>query len=144
MKKFLILLCALVLFGTALAAAESEPRLEGRWEDTVSMRAFMDIHRHSEGIYDIRVYWGAGVFESAVWEMTGVYDPQDGLLKYSDGSSYTQFYDEDGNLTDKVVEYENASGTIGLDENGCLRIVSDDEGLGECRFAWSQALQSAD
>ncbi|MER2143776.1 MAG: hypothetical protein ABS888_08250 [Eubacteriales bacterium] len=58
----LVLLCATTLVGSALA---SGAMFEGKWEDTVSQRAWMRIDQNWDGNYDVRVFWGGGIYEGS-------------------------------------------------------------------------------
>jgi len=62
MKRILVLifvlLCSVAIAG---AASASGAMFEGKWEDTVSQRAWMRIDQNWDGNYDVRVFWGGGI-----------------------------------------------------------------------------------
>ena len=130
----LVLLCDTTLVGSALA---SGAMFEGKWEDTVSQRAWMRIDQNWDGNYDVRVFWGGGIYEGSEWYMTGVFDPTVDSLAYSNGSHYYCTYDGNGNTTNCQTQYESASGIIWIDSNGYLRFLSNDSDLNSRMFVWS-------
>lgn len=137
MKKTLVLLFIL-LCSTAIvgAATASGAMFEGRWEDTVSQRAWMRIDQNWDGSYDVRVFWGSGVYEESEWTMTAVFDPTVDSLAYFDGCNYDITYDDNGHITDYRTQYEGASGIIWIDSNGYLRFLSNDSDLNSRMFVW--------
>lgn len=128
-----VLLCSVAIAG---AASASGAMFEGKWEDTVSQRAWMRIDQNWDGNYDVRVFWGGGIYEGSEWYMTGVYDPTVDSLAYNNGSNYDCTYDGNGNITSYRTQYEAASGIIWIDSNGYLRFLSNDSDLNSRMFVW--------
>lgn len=73
-----------------------EMDLEGSWEDETSHRAMMDISMNEDGSCTAMIYWGGSAFETAVWEITGTYDPEMGSLTYDSARHYVHVVREDG------------------------------------------------
>lgn len=130
-----VVLLILSLCATALAATPTA--FVGRWEDSISQRAWLRIDQNWDEDFDVRVFWGSGIFEGSEWYMTATYDPTVGQIVYNNGSSYTVTYDGNGNVTDYQTNYENATGIIWIDSNGYLRFLCSDNSLNGCQFAWS-------
>lgn len=143
MKRIFAILCCLVAISvcacTVLAAGAlaSGAMFEGRWEDAVSQRAWMRIDQNWDENFDVRIFWGSGIYEGSEWYMTCVYDPTVDSLAYSNGSHYDCTYDGNGNILNYRTQYEGASGIVWLDSSGYLRFLSNDNDLNGCRFVWS-------
>ena len=136
MKRALTVLLAalLLLSGTALAVVDSDALYEGRWEDSVSQRAWLRIDHNWNDDYDVRVFWGSGLYEGTEWYMTGRFDPETLSLLYDNGSCYTCTYDGNGNVTGVTTNYEGKTGIIFLDSSGNLLFLTSDNSLTGCKF----------
>ena len=124
-----------MLCTTALATSPSA--YVGRWDDTVSQRAWMRIDENWDENFNVRVFWGGGIYVGSEWYMTATYDPTVGQIVYNNGSSYTVSYDGQGNVTNSHANYLNATGIIWIDSNGYLRFLCSDSALNGCQFVWS-------
>lgn len=87
-----------------------EMDLEGSWEDETSRRAMMDISMNEDGSCTAIIYWGGSAFETAVWEITGTYDPASGSLSYDSARHYCHVAKEDG--TDEEVDETTTDGVL--------------------------------
>ena len=114
--------------------APAEQGLEGDWEDTVSQRAGMVITEEDDGTYHVRISWGASAFESAVWEFSGIFDADSGVLEYTDCVKKEVFWEDDGSVGSENILFSGGSGSIVL-KDGMIswKDDTDDEGS-ECLF----------
>lgn len=87
-----------------------EMDLEGSWEDETSMRAQMDITMNEDGSCTAMIYWGGSAVETAVWEITGTYDPVMGSLTYDSARHYVHVVREDG--TDAEEDETTTDGSL--------------------------------
>ncbi len=87
-----------------------EMDLAGSWLDETSQRAVMDITMNEDGSCTAVIHWGASVYESAVWEITGTYDPAMGSLNYDSARHYLHVAKEDG--TDEELDETTTDGSL--------------------------------
>lgn len=87
-----------------------EMDLEGSWMDETSGRAQMEISMNEDGSCTAMIYWGGSAFETAVWEITGTYDPASGSLTYDSARQYLHVAREDG--TDSEEDETTTSGSL--------------------------------
>lgn len=87
-----------------------EMDLEGSWTDETSQRAQMDISMNEDGSCTAMIYWGGSAVETAVWEITGTYDPVSGGLSYDSARHYVHVVKEDG--TDAEEDETTTDGSL--------------------------------
>ena len=73
--------------------------LEGEWQDEVSQRATMDVTQDKDGTVKLVVHWASSATEASIWEITGTWDADGGILSYDNGKYYVLTVDEDGKDT---------------------------------------------
>ena len=73
--------------------------LEGEWQDEVSQRATMDVTQDKDGTVKLVVHWASSATEASIWEITGTWDADGGMLSYDNGKYYVLTVDEDGKDT---------------------------------------------
>ena len=134
MKKlslFLVLALILSAFG---AFAETETPIEnpteafvGRWADPVYGRASLsiipaDVEDAAEDgyFYDIGIIWGDSVDSVGIWRMTALWDAQARSLAYEGGTMALVTYDENGEIRETDVQWDDAEGAFTLNEEGIL------------------------
>lgn len=136
-RRALIIAFFALLLTSKAALAASPTAYVGRWEDAVSQRAWLLIDQNWDEDFDVRVFWGSGIYGGSEWYMTATYDPTVGQIVYNNGTSYTVTYDGNGKATDYHLNYDGATGIIWIDGNGYLRFLCSDSSLSGCRFVWS-------
>ena len=94
----------------ALKDFVGEMDLEGSWEDEISQRATMDVKKNDDGTYTFLVHWGGGATEAAIWEITGTYDEESGMLSYEDGKYQVVQLDEEEGET--ILEEDTTKGSF--------------------------------
>ena len=72
-----------------------------------------------DGVYTVRVTWGASAFERVVWDYSCAFDPAAGALT-GRGRKSTETYDDEGNLTATEVEYNDGSATFTIEGDRLL------------------------
>ena len=72
-----------------------------------------------DGVYTVRVTWGASAFERVVWDYSCAFDSATGALS-GRGRKSTETYDEEGNLTATEVEYTDGSATFTIEDDRLL------------------------
>jgi len=72
-----------------------------------------------DGVYTVRVTWGASAFERVVWDYSCTFDPAAGTLS-GRGRKSTETYGEEGNLTATEVEYTDGSATFTIEGDWLL------------------------
>lgn len=103
---------------------KAETSLAGSWQDRVSQRATMDISGGKNNVYTINVHWGSTAYEAVHWTMTGTYDPDKGVLTYSNAKKST--IDSSGDTDTETVEYTNGTGKF-VYKNGELSWQADND-----------------
>lgn len=93
-----------------LNEVSGEMDLEGSWMDETSGRAQMDITMNEDGSCTAMIYWGGSAVETAVWEITGTYDPVMGSLTYDSARHYVHVAKEDG--TDAEEDETTTDGSL--------------------------------
>jgi hypothetical protein len=76
-----------------------EMDLTGSWQDEVSQRATMDVTQDKDGTVKLVVHWASSATEASIWEITGTWDADGGMLSYDNGKYYVLTVDEDGKDT---------------------------------------------
>ena len=66
----------------------------------------------------ITIEWGGSASELAHWDIVGTLDTETMTITYSGCAKSIVTYDESGEITDQVPEYEDGSGTITFGEDG--------------------------
>lgn len=85
----------------------------------------------------IRITWGSSAWESSVWEMTAVFDPNTYTLTYTDCVMADLVYDDDGNET-RTVRYENGKGSFRLQPDHSMQWLDAQEDAGaDMEFSYS-------
>lgn len=72
-----------------------------------------------DGVYTVRVTWGASAFERVVWDYSCAFDPAAGALT-GRGRKSTETFDDEGNLTATEVEYNDGSATFTIEGDRLL------------------------
>ncbi|OUQ13521.1 hypothetical protein B5E84_17305 [Lachnoclostridium sp. An14] len=107
----------------------------GEWEDLYSLRCTMDISALSEDQVSIFISWSGGADENEEWNMTGVFQPESGIVEYSDCVRTKVIYMDNGDVSSQEV-YTNGTGKIYIEDNGYLYWEDEVEGQGEqCYFS---------
>ena len=70
--------------------------LEGEWQDEVSQRATMDVTVDEDGTVHMVVHWGSSATETAIWEISGKWNADAGMLSYDNGKYYVLTLDDSG------------------------------------------------
>ena len=92
--------------------------LEGTWTDEISGRAEMDITALGDSTYDVLIHWGSSASEAAIWEFTGTYDFEGGILSYTDARHYTLELHDDG---EEIIKDETTTSGALMKEGEKLR-----------------------
>lgn len=88
----------------------------GGYMDKLSERACMFVNCMGTDEADIMISWANSAFETVVWRMTGHYDTEANMIRYTDCVETIETYDEDGNGSYETV-YENGTGTLFITED---------------------------
>lgn len=90
--------------------------LVGAYMDKLSERAVLFVNCLGTDEAQIIIEWANSAFENVVWEMTGRYDTEANVIKYSDCVNYVETYSEDGDYSSEIL-YENGTGTLFISED---------------------------
>lgn len=107
----------------------------GSWYDKYSSRCGMDIdYNAATDTFNIMIRWGNSYAETAVWALSGKYNPDTKEIAYT-GNHYNEITDEAGNVTKDSV-YTNGSGKIYFRSDGYIYWQDNKDNAGEfCYFA---------
>ena len=114
----------------------------GKWVDSWSRRARMDIKASSEpGQVDINIYWGSSYDRRTHWSFTAVYDEENDCMKYENGLCYNEMDDGNGNSGTEQM-YSDGKGRFYFGEDGKMRWDDETEHAGdECTFERAQEFE---
>ena len=145
MKKMLSLLIALILATACFAAfAEEEApqpqpvpdpdRFGGVWECD---RAVAEIVWEEEG-YRVMIHWSDSAWEKTTWEYSCYYyEEENKIVSTPFGIRTALIFDDNGELTDSTVLYDDGIAEFTLDEEGKLIWKDEKEDAGkDMKFEW--------
>ena len=105
----------------------------GTWQDQYSQRCNMEISSLTESEVSVLIRWGSSATEESQWTMTGVYQPDSGILEYTDGVLTDNVYQDNGAISSEEA-YSGGTGRFYI-EDGYLYWIDDVENQGaECYF----------
>lgn len=106
--------------------------MTGSYQDGWSQRACAEVTGGNDAV-SIEISWSSSAFESNIWTMTARFS-EDGLLSYSDCREVVQTCDQNGQITEEVIE-DNASGFFSVGEDGKIYWNgAQDENCRNCVF----------
>ncbi len=85
----------------------------------------------------ITIEWGSSAWELARWVITGTLDTDTLTVAYSDAVKSVVTYDDNGEVTDEKVEYEDGTGTIVFGEDNSFTWHEDGADRDDPVFAWA-------
>ena len=94
-----------------------------------SGRCHITVTAESENTLAFVIRWGASAMEANGWEMSGVYDPETGVVEYENCVNAISEYTNEGEET-KTVNYENGTGRF-LFRDGNLTWEDDQENIAD-------------
>lgn len=100
------------------SSAEALPEdfdLAGDWEDSWSERCCMTITADGDSHYQVEVSWSSSAADWDEWVFSGYFDPEEGVLSYSDGRWFSYSADESGNIQEGFV-LDNMEGLLIYDD----------------------------
>ena len=94
------------------------------------------------GMAYVLIDWGGSATEVARWNIYGKIDPETLTVQYSDCVKAIYTYNEDGDVADEVVEYEDGSGTVTFSKEGPAFTWHDDKAENEDMvFEWAPSAE---
>ena len=86
-----------------------------------------------DGVYNVRVTWGASAFEEVIWEYTCALDSATGALT-GVGKKSTETYGENGDLISTEIEYTDGAATFTIDGDALLWADAKEDAAQGMRF----------
>ena len=111
--------------------------LVGVWMDRTSQRATMEIVRGEyvdEKDFCIKISWAGSYADAMVWEMNAEYDPASGELAYTNGRKAEVVYNDDSEVANESVEWEESEGAFTISDNELHWKDSKEEDAGNFVF----------
>ena len=111
--------------------------LVGVWMDRTSQRATMEIVRGEyvdEKDFCIKISWAGSYADAMVWEMNAEYDPASGELAYTNGRKAQVVYNDDGEVANETVEWEESEGAFTISDHELHWKDSKEEDAGNFVF----------
>ena len=105
----------------------------GRWGQG---RCTIDITEGETGDYHVNITWGSSASENVAWDYDCVYDGETKLLSsYAPGVKRVLTWNENGEIADTQVEYEDGEAAFSIDDEDRLRWDDKKENAaGDMRF----------
>ena len=120
-------LCAATLAeGVAAGYVNATDMFVARWSDAADGVEMKILPRYGadpdyDVIYAVTVQRGTLETGRRVWKLVAHYDEAGGGLVYEGGSCTENHYNADGTVSDRAVQWEDATGSLRLDDAGALR-----------------------
>lgn len=91
----------------------------GKWRDSYSQRAEMEITSDNGIYYNVVISWANSAFEVVKWYFTGTYNPQEKAIEYSSGMCELESTTDDP-ADGRNLLYEDGDGFIRIDGDTLL------------------------
>ena len=131
----LIVMVSLFAPMCAMAAEDGQNPVMNFAGNYVCDRAKIEVMPKGEDMADITVSWGNSAFDTAQWNMSGVFDTDTLTVAYSDCTMKTVVFDREAEEADQspeeTVMYTDGTGSITFQENGTLSWNDDQDHIAD-------------